>query len=107
MPQLHYKAAIIRPLRRLVIKVGSAVLSDPGGLRVEVIGNLAAQIDAVIRDGREVVLVTSGAIAAGRARLGRRASTIAERQAAAATGQIELMRQWAKALDAHGRTVAQ
>jgi glutamate 5-kinase len=60
-----------------------------------------------MRDGREVVLVTSGAIAAGRARLGRRASTIAERQAAAATGQIELMRQWAKAFDAHGRTVAQ
>ncbi len=104
---MNYKEAIIGPLRRLVIKVGSAVLSDPGGLRTEVIGNLARQIDTIMRDGREVVLVTSGAIAAGRARLGRRASTIAERQAAAATGQIELMRQWAKAFDAHGRTVAQ
>jgi glutamate 5-kinase len=61
----------------------------------------------IIGDGREVVLVTSGAIAAGRARLGRRAATIAERQAAAAIGQIELMRQWAKAFDAHRRTVAQ
>jgi glutamate 5-kinase len=107
MPQLDYKAAIIGPLRRLVIKVGSAVLSDPGGLRVEVIGDLAAQIDAVIRDGREVVLVTSGAIAAGRARLGGRTATIAERQAAAATGQIELMRLWAKSFDACGRTVGQ
>ncbi len=104
---MNYKEAIIAPLRRLVIKVGSAVLSDPNGLRADVIANLARQIDAIIRDGREVVLVTSGAIAAGRARLGRRASTIAERQAAAATGQIDLMRQWAKAFDAHGRTVAQ
>jgi glutamate 5-kinase len=107
MPQLSYKEAFLTPLRRLVVKVGSAVLSDPNGLRADVIGNLAHQIDAIMRDGREVVLVTSGAIAAGRARLGRRASTIAERQAAAATGQIELMRQWAKAFDAHGRTVAQ
>ncbi len=107
MPQVNYKEALIAPLRRLVVKVGSAVLSDPNGLCTDVIANLARQIDAIIRDGREVVLVTSGAIAAGRARLGRRASTIAERQAAAATGQIELMRQWAKAFDAHGRTVAQ
>jgi glutamate 5-kinase len=104
---VNYKEAIIAPLRRLVVKVGSAVLSDPNGLRADVIADLARQIDAIIRDGREVVLVTSGAIAAGRARLGRRASTIAERQAAAATGQIDLMRQWAKAVDAHGRTVAQ
>jgi glutamate 5-kinase len=104
---VNYKEAIIAPLRRLVVKVGSAVLSDPNGLRADVIANLARQIDVIIRDGREVVLVTSGAIAAGRARLGRRASTIAERQAAAATGQIDLMRQWAKAFDAHGRTVAQ
>jgi len=107
MPQVNYKEAIITPLRRLVVKVGSAVLSDPNGLRTEVIANLARQIDAIIRGGREVVLVTSGAIAAGRARLGHRTSTIAERQAAAATGQIELMRQWAMAFDAHGRTVAQ
>jgi glutamate 5-kinase len=107
MPQVNYKEAIIAPVRRIVVKVGSAVLSDPSGLRTDVIANLARQIDLIIRDGREVVLVTSGAIAAGRARLGRRASTIAERQAAAATGQIELMRQWAKAFDAHGRIVAQ
>ena len=107
MPQVSYKEAIIAPLRRLVVKIGSAVLSDPNGLRADVIANLARQIDTIMRDGREVVLVTSGAIAAGRARLGRRGSTIAERQAAAAIGQIELMRQWAKAFDAHGRTVAQ
>lgn len=107
MPQRDYKTTLIEPVRRLVVKVGSAVLSEAAGLRPEVIENLTRQIEAIVRGGREVVLVTSGAIAAGRARLGRRAATIAERQAAAATGQIELMRQWAKAFDARGRTVAQ
>jgi len=107
MPQLDYKRALLEPAQRLVVKVGSAVLSDHNGLRVETIDQLAAQIDAVMRAGREVVLVTSGAIAAGRARLGHHGASIAERQAAAATGQIELMRQWAKAFDARGRTVAQ
>ena len=107
MSQIDYKATLLGPARRVVIKVGSAVLSDMEGLRVATIDHLAGQLDAIIRDGREVVLVTSGAIAAGRARLGRRGATMAERQAAAATGQIELMRQWAKAFDARGRTVAQ
>ena len=107
MPQVDYKVREIPRVRRLVIKVGSAVLSDLSGLRADVIENLAAQVDAVVRGGREVVLVTSGAIAAGRARLGQRGTTIAERQAAAATGQIELMRLWAKAFEARGRTIAQ
>ena len=107
MPQVDYKVREIPRIRRLVIKVGSAVVSDPDGLRADVIDNLAGQIDAVVRGGREVVLVTSGAIAAGRVRLGRHSATIAERQAAAATGQIELMRLWAKSFDARGRTIAQ
>jgi len=107
MPQRDYKTTLIEPVRRLVVKVGSAVLSEAEGLRPDVIENLAGQIDSIVRGGREVVLVTSGAIAAGRARLGGRGATIAERQAAAATGQIELMRQWAKAFDLCGRTVGQ
>ena len=52
-----------------MVKVGSAVLSDGGGLRAEIIHRLAADIDYLIVRGYEVVLVTSGAIAAGRARL--------------------------------------
>ncbi len=107
MSQLDYKRALIEPAQCLVVKVGSAVLSDRDGLRTETIDLLAAQIDAVMRAGREVVLVTSGAIAAGRARLGHHGTSMAERQAAAATGQIELMRQWAKAFDARGRIIAQ
>jgi glutamate 5-kinase len=107
MSQIDYKAALLAPVRRIVIKVGSAVLSDHSGLRPNVIDHLAEQIDTVLSGGRQVVLVTSGAIAAGRARLGRHGATMAERQAAAATGQIELMRQWAKAFDLRGRTIAQ
>ena len=107
MPQIDYKPEVVAPARRLVIKVGSAVLSDANGLRADVIDDLAGQIDSIVRDGREAILVTSGAIAAGRKRLGWRGASIAERQAAAATGQIELMRLWAKAFDARGRTIAQ
>jgi glutamate 5-kinase len=107
MSQIDYKAALLAPVHRIVIKVGSAVLSDQSGLRANVIDHLAEQIDTVLSGGRQVVLVTSGAIAAGRARLGRHGATMAERQAAAATGQIELMRQWAKAFDLRGRMIAQ
>jgi glutamate 5-kinase len=107
MSQLDYKALLLAPVRRIVIKVGSAVLSDSAGLCSSTIDRLAEQIETLLCRRHEVVLVTSGAIAAGRARLGRHGTTIAERQAAAATGQIELMRQWAKAFEVRGRNIAQ
>jgi glutamate 5-kinase len=108
MSQLNYKAALLAHVKRVVIKVGSAVLSDTGGLRTDVIDALAGEIEDAVRGGREVIIVTSGAVAAGRARLGKlRGATIAARQAAAAAGQIELMREWARAFGAHGRTIAQ
>jgi glutamate 5-kinase len=107
MSQLDYKTPLLSPVRRIVIKVGSAVLSNQDGLQANVIDCLAEQIESLFARGREIVLVTSGAIAAGRARLGRHGVSMAERQAAAATGQIELMRQWAMAFDARGRAIAQ
>jgi glutamate 5-kinase len=107
MSQLDYKALLLAPARRIVIKVGSAVLSGSAGLCFRTIESLAAQIETLLGRGCEVVLVTSGAIAAGRAQLGRHGASIAERQAAAATGQIELMRQWAKAFEVRGRNIAQ
>ncbi len=109
MSQLIYKPELVAKARRLIVKVGSAVLSDSDGLRADVIAAIARQVDSLARDGREVVIVTSGAIAAGRARLGlhKRGSTIAARQAEAATGQIELMATYAASFGAHGRTVAQ
>ena len=71
MSQIDYKAALLTRVRRIVVKVGSAVLSDQGGLRANVIDQIAEQIETVLSRGSQVVLVTSGAIAAGRARLGR------------------------------------
>jgi glutamate 5-kinase len=108
MSQLNYKAALLARVKRVVVKVGSAVLSDAAGLRADVIDVLAGEVDAIVRAGREAIIVSSGAVAAGRARLGKlRGTTIAARQAAAAAGQIELMREWARAFGARGRTVAQ
>jgi glutamate 5-kinase len=110
MSQLTYKTALAENARRVVIKIGSAVLSDSDGLRADVIERLAAQVAGAIGGGREIVMVSSGAIAAGRARLGPlrgAGASIAERQAAAAAGQIELMSAWSKAFAAHGRVVAQ
>ena len=71
MSQLDYKQAVLKGAKRVVIKVGSAVLSDVSGLDAAVIVRLAAEVDEAVRGGREVILVTSGAIAAGRARLAR------------------------------------
>ena len=108
MSQLNYKESTVARARRVVIKVGSAVLSDVEGLRVDVIEQLAAQIESAVRAGQEIVIVTSGAVAAGRARLSKlHGATIAARQAAAATGQIELMSAWARAFGSHERSVAQ
>jgi len=109
MSQLNYKESTVARARRVVIKVGSAVLSETGGLRLEVIERLANEVEAAIRAGKEIVIVTSGAVAAGRAKLSTklRGATIAARQAAAATGQIELMSAWARAFGAHDRAVAQ
>jgi glutamate 5-kinase len=108
MSQLIYKADLLGLVRRVVVKVGSAVLSDGGGLRAEVIDRLAGDLDYLIGRGYEVVLVTSGAIAAGRARLGAPANaTIAIRQAAAAAGQIALMTQYAHAFTSYRRHIGQ
>jgi glutamate 5-kinase len=109
MSQLNYKESTVARARRVVIKVGSAVLSEAGGLRLEVIERLANEVEAAIRAGKEIVIVTSGAVAAGRAKLSSklRNATIAARQAAAATGQIELMSAWARAFGKHDRAVAQ
>jgi len=87
MSQLNYKESTVARARRVVIKVGSAVLSETGGLRLEVIERLANEVEAAVRAGKEIVSVTSGAVAAGRATLSSklRGATIAARQAAAAT----------------------
>ena len=96
--------------RRLVIKVGSALVTDNGaGLSQEFITNLAAQMAALRAQGKEVLLVTSGAIAAGMQRLGWsiRPSAMHELQAAAAVGQMGLATAYEGAFAKHGINTAQ
>lgn len=96
-------------LGRIVVKVGSGLVTDPGrGPDPARIGQLAADLAAVAQRC-EVTLVSSGAIAAGTARLGLRdrPRSIPEKQAAAAAGQVALMWHYEQAFAPHGRRVAQ
>ena len=86
--------------RRLVVKIGSSLVTNEGrGLDHVALGRWAAQIAALKRAGREVVLVSSGAIAEGIKRLGwsTRPSAIHELQAAAAVGQMGLVQAYESA----------
>ena len=98
-------------VRRLVIKVGSALLVDPAGeVRVDWLRTLVADVAARKAAGQQVIIVSSGAIALGARRLklpkGGRGS-LEDAQAAAATGQIALSQCWAGLLNQQGITAAQ
>jgi glutamate 5-kinase len=96
--------------RRLVVKVGSGQITSPGeGLDARRITALAADIATAVDDNREVVLVSSGAIVAGTARLGLslRRRSIPETQAAAAVGQSSLMWHYEQAFKRQGLKVGQ
>jgi len=105
--QLAHKTRLLRQVRRAVVKVGSNVLSGPQGLRRERVRGLAGEIAALVARGRQLVVVTSGAVATGAPRLGPRRHRIEWRQAAAAVGQIGLMAAYERAFAAHDRIVAQ
>jgi len=98
-------------VRRVVVKLGSGTVTDPGaGLRMSTIRALAAQMTAALSaNGVSFVVVTSGAIAAGREKLGmaERPRTISLKQAAAAVGQTSLMRAYERAFEKRGRHVGQ
>lgn len=101
---------ILRHARLLVVKLGTGVLSrKDGGLNQPRIRNLAAQVAALRRQKRAVVLVTSGAIGAGMSRLGfrQRPPSITELQACAAVGQNLLMARYDHAFTRESLTVAQ
>jgi glutamate 5-kinase len=95
---------------RIVIKLGSRVVTtDEGDVDEAHLSHLAEQIVALTRSGKEVVLVTSGAIRAGRKRLGLRDESLdlPARQAAAAVGQIELMWRYREIFGRQGQPIAQ
>jgi glutamate 5-kinase len=96
--------------RRVVVKVGSSSLTTlPGGLDTDRLRALVDVLGALRADGREVVLVSSGAIAAGLAPLGLagRPRDLATAQAAASVGQLRLVQTYADAFAVHGVTVGQ
>lgn len=97
--------------QRIVIKIGSALLvnSEDGKLRQSWLSSLAKDIAALKEKHKDIIIVSSGAIALGRARLnllGRNLS-LAEKQACAAAGQSLLTRAYEDVLDSHGITTAQ
>lgn len=96
--------------RRVVVKVGSAVLTGEDGLNLSVMENLTREISFLSKSGKEVILVSSGAVAAGRKRLGlqvNRKLELKEKQGAAAVGQSRLMRFYEDIFDRLGYKVAQ
>src|SRR5215471_4060755 len=105
MPRALPKAPALADFRRVVVKVGSSLLVDAaaGRVREAWLASLAADIAALHRDGRDILVVSSGAIALGRSVLRLPAALkLEDSQAAAAVGQIALARTWAEVLGAHG-----
>ena len=95
--------------RRIVIKVGTSTLTREGHVRARKFGELAKAICALVDAGKEVVLVSSGAIAIGSHRLGWKhpGRSLREKQAAAAVGQIGLSEVYRSRFQRYGREVAQ
>jgi glutamate 5-kinase len=97
--------------KRLVVKIGSALLVDEatGRIRRDWLDALADDVAALRAEGRQVILVSSGAIAVGRRHLGltQKSLKLEEKQAAAATGQIRLAHAYQETLARHEITVAQ
>jgi len=103
-------AAALAAAKRLVVKIGSALLvEDDGEIHHAWLDALCADIARCRARGQEIILVSSGAIAVGRQHLGLsgRVLKLEEKQAAAATGQIRLAHAYQEALARHGITVAQ
>jgi glutamate 5-kinase len=97
--------------KRVVVKVGSALLVDSaaGQIKREWLASLVADVAALKKAGKDVILVSSGAIALGRRILGLKDATLhlEESQAAAAAGQVRLAQAYVDAFEAHGMVAAQ
>ncbi len=103
-------AHVLRHAKRIVVKVGSSLVTDEGrGLDAVAIGQWCEQLAALVKDGREVIMVSSGAIAEGMKRLGwaSRPKAIHELQAAAAVGQMGLAQVYETQLRENGIGSAQ
>jgi glutamate 5-kinase len=105
-PEMSRKIPHLADFRRIVIKVGSSLLVDAeaGGVKQAWLASLAADIATLHAQTRDILVVSSGAIALGRAvlKLPKGTLRLEDSQAAAAVGQIALARTWSEALGRHG-----
>jgi glutamate 5-kinase len=104
------RSTVLRDARRIVVKVGSSLVTNEGrGLDEQAIGEWCRQLSALVRDGRELIMVSSGAIAEGMKRLGwsTRPKELHELQAAAAVGQMGLAQMYETKLRENGLGSAQ
>jgi glutamate 5-kinase len=102
--------AALDKLRRVVVKIGTSLLAPPdGGVHARRFSELAQDVCCLLDSGREVVMVSSGAVGLGVRRLGLegRPRAIPEKQAAAAIGQIDLCRRFERAFARRGRIIGQ
>ncbi len=100
----------IRTARSVVVKIGTTALTNPAGLfDATRLAALADSIETRMKSGTDVVIVSSGAIAAGIEPLGlsRRPTDLATKQAAASVGQVALVNSWSTAFARYDRTVGQ
>ncbi len=107
---MNASSALCSNARRIVVKVGSSLVTNEGrGLDEAAIGEWCRQMAELARQGREVIMVSSGAIAEGMKRLGwrTRPQEIHELQAAAAVGQMGLAQMYETQLSRHGMGSAQ
>ncbi len=107
---LYFRQTYFDQAKRVVIKVGSAVLTDEKGIDHSVLANIAKELSFLKKSGREVILVSSGAVAAGKRKidLPETVSTgLDEKQALAAIGQPILMNSYEEAFAKYGQTVSQ
>lgn len=109
MTQLEHKKPILARARRVVVKIGSQILSSKDGIEEARLRGLVRQLAELQSAKRQVVVVSSGAVAAGMTQLGwsERPKTIPEKQALAAVGQIKLMALYERSFARFDKKVAQ
>ncbi len=108
--ELRVRSDLLKNVSRVVVKLGTGVLTDSQKQPdLAQMGQLVAQLAAQRRAGREIIIVTSGAVGAGMGALGfkKRPADLADLQACAAVGQSRLMATYQKLFDEFGLTVAQ
>ncbi len=107
---LQIRKVIFEKSKRIIVKVGSAVLTSGSSMNYDVIDNIAKEISYLHNSGREVILVSSGAVAAGKKKLafnGGKDISLQEKQALAAIGQSHLMHIYDSAFAKYNKNIAQ